>query len=104
MLTNQIQKLEIKARDVFHHYIHTVHTSTYIYTHIHTHTHHILYTTILYPPQRLKTTTDIVPNLLAQISAYQENYFHVESLIDDSRTKSEALMNVEQTKAQMNEV
>ncbi|XP_064401233.1 formin-like protein 2 isoform X2 [Halichondria panicea] len=53
--------------------------------------------------ERLKSSSSVAPNLLSQISAYQGNFFHVESLIEDSKTKADALSSVEQTKSQMAE-
>ncbi|XP_064401221.1 formin-like protein 2 isoform X3 [Halichondria panicea] len=54
--------------------------------------------------ERLKSSSSVAPNLLSQISAYQGNFFHVESLIEDSKTKVDALSSVEQTKSQMAEL
>ena len=70
------------------------HTLTHTPTRTHSHSH----------TQRLKSSSSVAPNLLSQISAYQGNFFHVESLIEDSKTKADALAAVEQTKSQMAEV
>ncbi len=79
-----------------------MHTHTHGHTHPHAHTH--LHTLPHTHTQRLKSSSSVAPNLLSQISAYQGNFFHVESLIEDSKTKADALAAVEQTKSQMAEV
>ncbi len=77
-----------------------LHTHAHSPTHTRTRTH---FTSHSYT-QRLKSSSSVAPNLLSQISAYQGNFFHVESLIEDSKTKADALASVEQTKSQMAEV
>ena len=54
--------------------------------------------------QRVKNSENAAPNLLTQIVAYQQNYFHVEELIEDSKTKAAALDTVASMEAKMKEV
>ena len=53
---------------------------------------------------RVKNNPDAVPNLLTQVEAYDRNYFDVGNLIEDSKTKADALDTVATMETQMKEV
>ena len=52
----------------------------------------------------MKSSSYVAPNLISQVTAYQENFQHVESLIEDSKTKAAALASVDELQVQMAEV
>lgn len=54
--------------------------------------------------QPLKTCPDSPPVLVTQISAYQQNFFSVADLIEDSQTKAAALATVQEMEKKIQEV
>lgn len=52
----------------------------------------------------MKNSSSVAPHLLGQITAYQQNYFNVANLIEDSQTKIAALETVAQMETKMQEV
>ena len=47
---------------------------------------------------------NVVPVLLNQIAAYEQNYIVVETLLEESKARAQALESVEKMKAQLQEV
>jgi len=54
--------------------------------------------------QFTKDSPNAPPVLLSQISAYQQNYFSVSQLIEDSQTKAAALATVQEKEQKIQEV
>ena len=52
----------------------------------------------------MKVSRDSAQHLLDQIQAYEENYFNVEELVEESQSKHEALAMVERMKKEMAQV
>lgn len=52
----------------------------------------------------MKISPNAPPVLVSQISAYQQNYFRVASLIEDSQTKATALVAVQEMEKKIQDV